>query len=170
MIDNLIAQTPRLHIRHFTLSDALFIVRQLNDPGFLRFIGDRGVRDVADAERYLRDGPMASYAQNGHGLNAVLRSQDNVCIGMCGVLKRDSLPAPDLGYAFLPEYRGQGYAEEATRATLTHAREVLKMPLMLAIVQADNPSSIRLLQALGFGFESEDSELQRFRLELGVQG
>ncbi len=141
---------PRLSLRHFTLDDAPFVLRLLNTPGFLQFIGDRGVRTLSDAENYLRTGPMASYAANGHGLDAVVLHDGDICVGMCGILQRETLPGPDLGYAFLPEYTGLGLAEEATRAALKHAREALHFSEMLAIVQPDNAASIKLLHKLGF--------------------
>lgn len=147
---NVIARTSRLSLRHFTLDDAPFILRILNDPGFLQYIGDRGVRKLEDAENYLRNGPIASYAAYGHGLNAVVLNDGNICIGMCGIVRRDTLPGPDLGYAFLPEYTGAGLAEEATRAALKHARDALHFSEMLAIVQPDNAASIKLLHKLGF--------------------
>lgn len=142
--------SARLRLRHFTLDDAPFVLRLLNDLSFLQFIGDRGVRTLADAENYLRNGPMASYAANGHGLDAVVLHDGDVCIGMCGILRRETLPGPDLGYALLPEYTGLGLAEEATRVALKHACDVLHFPEMLAIVQPDNAASIKLLHKLGF--------------------
>ena len=147
---NVIACTARLSLRHFTLDDAPFVLRLLNDPSFLQYIGDRGVHNHDDAENYLRCGPLASYAANGHGLDAVVLHDGGICIGMCGIVRRDTLPGPDLGYAFLPEYTGAGLAEEATRAALKHARDALHFSEMLAIVQPDNAASIKLLHKLGF--------------------
>ncbi len=151
---NVIARTERLSLRHFNLDDAPFVLRLLNDPSFLQYIGDRGVRTLEDAENYLRSGPIASYAANGHGLGAVVLRDGNICIGMCGIVRRDTLPGPDLGYAFLPEYTGAGLAQEATRAALKHARDALHFSEILAIVQPDNAASIKLLRKLGF-IESE---------------
>ena len=131
-----IVRTARLSLRHFSLEDAPFVLRLLNAPGFLQFIGDRGVRSLSDAENYLLTGPMASYAANGHGLNAVVLHDGDICVGMCGILQRETLPGPDLGYAFLPEFTGIGLAEEATRATLKHARDTLHFSEMLAIASA----------------------------------
>ena len=171
--DHLIARTERLSLRRFVISDAPFVLRLLNDEGFLRFIGDRGVRNVSDAENYLRTGPMASYETHGHGLSAVVLRERGICVGMCGILRRETLPGPDLGYAFLPEFTGSGLAEEATRAILENARDVLKMPEMLAIVQPDNVASIKLLVKLGFAhaqdlqpLSADGSELLGFRLAL----
>ena len=168
-----IARSVRLSLRHFTLSDAAFVLRLLNDEGFLRFIGDRGVRSIEDAENYLLTGPMASYQTHGHGLSAVVSHDGNICVGMCGILRRDTLPGPDLGYAFLPEFTGAGLAEEAARAVLEHARDEFQFPEMLAIVQPDNVASIKLLYKLCFArapdlkpLSADGSELLGFRLAL----
>jgi len=169
---NVIARTERLSLRHFTLNDAPFVLRLLNDPSFLQYIGDRGVRTLEDAENYLRCGPLASYVANGHGLDAVVLHEGDICIGMCGIVRRDTLPGPDLGYAFLPEYTGAGLAEEATRAALKHARDALHFSEMLAIVQPDNAASIRLLHKLGFvesdtlqSLSADGSQLLGFELK-----
>ena len=168
-----ITHTARLTLRHFTIDDAPFVLRLLNDANFLRFIGDRGVRNLIDAENYLRSGPMASYVTHGHGLNAVVLRARNIGIGMCGILRRDNLPGPDLGYAFLPEFTGSGLAEEAARAALKHACDVLQIPEMLATVRPDNVASIKLLHKLDFAraqdlqpLSADGSELLGFRLAL----
>jgi [ribosomal protein S5]-alanine N-acetyltransferase len=159
----IVAHTQTLLIRHLTLGDASFVLRQLNEPSFLQFIGDRGVRNLIDAENYLCSGPIAGYAANGHGLNAVTLTSSGATIGMCGMLKRDTLPEPDLGYAFLPEYTGLGYAEQACRAVIADARDALGIGAMLAIVQPDNPASIKLLGKLGFVLLGQFDNLLRFR-------
>ena len=160
------AETHRLIVRHFTLADAAFLCRLLNEPSYLEFIGDRGVRSLGDAEQYLRAGPMASYAQNGHGLNAVVLKSSDELIGMCGVLKRDTLPEPDLGYAFLPEFTGAGYAFEAAKVCMQHAKSVLNLPALLAIVRSNNAASIRLLVNLGFAEQPSEPPLLRYRVLL----
>ena len=146
-------ETERLELRQFTPEDAAFVLRVVNEPSFLRYIGDRGVRSVADAERYIQEGPVAGYAKFGYGLLRVIRKDDGVSVGMCGVLKRDALPGPDLGFSFLPEYWSQGYAHESASAVMEHAREVLGLGRILAITTVDNEPSIRLLGKLGFRFE-----------------
>ncbi|MBS1785279.1 MAG: GNAT family N-acetyltransferase [Acidobacteria bacterium] len=148
-LTSLALDTPRLHLRPFQLDDAAFVLRLLNEPSFIENIGDKGVRTLDDARRYLTTGPMASYAAHGHGLLAVERTSDGAPIGMCGLLKRDTLEHPDLGYAFFPEAWGQGYALEAARAVLQNA----KRDRVLAIVSPGNAASIRLLEKLGFTFE-----------------
>lgn len=149
----MILRTARLVVRELTAADAPFILRLLNDPGFIEHIGDRGVRTVEDAANYIERGPRASYAQHGFGLWLVALIDSATPIGMCGVLKRDALPEPDIGFAFLPEYRSRGYAFEAASAVRDFARETLRLPRLLAIVSPANVSSMRLLERLGFAFE-----------------
>lgn len=144
--------TARLRIRELTPADAPFILALLNDPDFIRNIGDRNVRTPDDARRYIEAGPMASYARHGFGL-CLVQTIDGEAIGICGVLKRDELPAPDIGFAFLPAYRSQGYALEAATAVLAYVRDVLRMPRLLAIVNPANQASIRLLERLGLAFD-----------------
>lgn len=144
-------ETERLHIRAFTLEDAPFVLELLNDAGFIEFIGDKGVRDIAGAEKYLREGPITSYAKHGFGLCCVTL-KNGTSIGSCGLLQRDFLPHPDLGYAFLAKYRGEGYAHEAAIAVLHFAREELKLSTLHAITAFRNPPSVALLVKLGFEF------------------
>ncbi|MDZ4258668.1 MAG: GNAT family N-acetyltransferase [Gemmatimonadales bacterium] len=153
-----LCSTNRLCIRHFVTDDAEFILRLLNERSFIDNIADRQVRSIADAERYLRDGPMASYAAHGHGLNCVVRRDSGEPIGMCGILKRDTLPHPDLGYALLPEHTGQGYAREAASAVMQHATNTLGIDHLLAIVNTDNTRSISLLVELGFRLDPGETE------------
>lgn len=142
--------TGRLHLREFTPEDAGFALRQLNEPSFIENIADRGVRDLEQARTYLLNGPMAAYAQNGFGLWAVLEKQSGRIIGMCGLIKRPNLEHADLGYAFLPEYFGQGFAFEACTASMAAASRDFGLPQLLAIVNPDNMPSRRLLEKLGF--------------------
>lgn len=143
-------ETARLQLQQLVADDAEFILRLTNSAGWLRFIGDRGVHTLQDALGYIEAGPQAMFAAHGHGLWRVNRRGDPTAIGLCGLIRRDSLPAPDLGFALLPEHCGQGYAVEAAQACVVHAREVLRWPQLLAILQADNAGSMRLLKKLGF--------------------
>jgi RimJ/RimL family protein N-acetyltransferase len=145
-----VTQTERLVLRHFTPDDAAFILRLLNEPSFLHNIGDRGVRTLDDARKYLDDGPMASYARHGHGLWLAALKGTGEPIGMCGLLKRDHLPHPDIGYALLPEFCSRGYASEAASAVLELGWRELGLARILAIVSPANAASIRLLENLGF--------------------
>lgn len=148
-------QTERLVLDELTFNDAEFIVELLNDEAFLRFIGDKGVRTVEDARRYLLEGPMKSYRENGFGLLAVRRVEDGATIGMCGLVRRDMLDHPDIGFAFLPDYRANGFAFEAARAVLAHAWSNLGITRLLGICDPDNAGSIRLLEKAGFVFERQ---------------
>ena len=145
-----IATGQRVILRLLTLDDAPFIVTLLNDPGWLRYIGDRGVRDETSARDYLQNGPIASYAENGFGLYCVIDNQTHDPMGMCGIIRRAGLDHPDLGYGFLPQYGGKGLAREAAELALVHARADLKLGPILAITKQDNDVSMRLLKRLGF--------------------
>lgn len=161
--------THRLTLREFVLDDAPFIVELLNQPSFLQFIGDKNVRTRDDAEAYMKSGPIDSYHRNGFGLYLVELKENRNPIGMCGLLKRDSLSNADLGFAFLPEYWGKGYASEAAAAVLAHAREHLRLSNLLAITNPDNDASIRVLERLGFQFAGMiklPDDVKLFRLTL----
>ena len=145
--------TERLRLRHFTLADAEFILGLLNEPSFIRNIGDRGIRTVADAQRYLTDGPIASYARHGYGLYAVEVGPSGETAGMCGLIRRDYLDDADVGFAFLPGFWGQGYACESAAAVMAHGLESLRLSRILAIVSPGNSASIRVLLKLGMRFE-----------------
>jgi RimJ/RimL family protein N-acetyltransferase len=145
-----VRETARLRITRLTVEDAPFILGLLNDPDFLRYIGDRGVRTLDEAAAYLTSGPLASYARHGFGLYLVSLGDTGVPIGISGVLRRDTLPDPDIGFAFLPGFRRQGYALEAARAVLDHAVRDLGLGRIVAIVSPDNEASRRLLGVLGF--------------------
>lgn len=150
--------TERLILSELTFDDAGFIHGLVNEPSWLQYIGDRGVRTLDDARDYLRNGPMAMYARHGYGLLRVTRRDDGAAVGICGLLKRDTLPDADIGFAFLPSYWGQGYAREAAAATLLHADDTLRLPRVLAIVSDANASSIRLLERIGFAYEHRLTE------------
>ena len=145
----LVLETPRRRLRELVAADAPFVLELLTDPDFLRHIGDRGVRDLDTAKTYIADSPQASYARHGHGLWLAEWRDTGEPAGMCGLLKRDTLDAPDLGYAWLPRFRGRGLAREAASAVLAHARDVLGMTRVLAIVSPGNEASCRLLDAIG---------------------
>ena len=134
-------------------NDAAFIFRLLNEPSFLKNIGDRGVHCLEDAYNYLRIGPMASYRGNGFGLYRVQVKASGETVGLCGLVKRMTLPDVDLGYALLPEFFGQGYAVEAGKAVLGDARARLGIGRIVAITDPANVPSVRVLEKLGFRYE-----------------
>jgi len=143
--------TERLILRRLNVDDAPFILTLLNEPSFLRYIGDKKVRDLDGARQYILNGPVASYDRNGFGLNLVELNESP--IGICGLLKRDELPHPDIGFALLPDFWSKGFAFEAATAVLQDGRERLSLEHILAITSLDNEASINLLQRLGFRFE-----------------
>jgi [ribosomal protein S5]-alanine N-acetyltransferase len=147
-----IIKTPRVDMRELDFGDAEFILELLNEEGFIRYIGDKGVRTLTDARDYILHGPMDSYARNGYGLYAACL-QDATPIGICGLVKREGLNDPDVGFAFLARYRSLGYASESAAAVLTHAREVLNLKRVVAITSPDNWSSIAVLKKIGLKFE-----------------
>ena len=150
----IILETKRLSLRHLSPDiDAEFILELLNDPSFIRYIGDKGVRELDAARRYIVDGPVKSYEAHGFGLYLVELKMNRAPIGICGVLKRDTLPDPDIGFAFLPAYWNQGYAFESAAAVMRHARETLKLGRILAITSPDNEASGKLLGKIGLRFE-----------------
>jgi RimJ/RimL family protein N-acetyltransferase len=149
-----ILETERLRLRRLTLEDAEFVLELVNDPDWLRYIGDRGVRTLEDAREYLLRGPIATYALGaGLGLHAVELREDGVPIGICGLLERDWLEDVDLGFAMLPGFRARGYAFEAAAATLEYGRARLGLTRIVAIVSPENEASMRLLTRLGMRVE-----------------
>jgi len=146
-------ETERLTLRELTTDDAEFSLRLLNEPSFLRFIGDKGVRNLQDARQYILNGPIASYNQNGFGLYLVVLKSMNTSIGMCGLIKRETLADVDIGFAFLPEFWNKGYALESATAVFSYGKDVLKLPRIVAITNKDNVTSGKLLERLGLHFD-----------------
>jgi RimJ/RimL family protein N-acetyltransferase len=162
-----VLETDQLIIRWLTVEDAAFILELVNDPSWLRFIGDRGVRTLEDARNYIVKGPVEMYGRLGFGLYLVELKGEGVPIGTCGLIKRDSLKDVDIGFAFLPSFRGKGYAYEAASAVLAYGKKTLGLERIVAIVSPGNERSIRLLEKLGFKFEqrvrlSERDEVKLF--------
>lgn len=142
-------ESSRLRLRELHAGDAAFLLALLNDPDFITHIGDRGVRSEAQALAYLEAGPLAGYREHGHHLWAVEARPGGETTGVCGLIRREGLPHPDIGYAFLPAWRGQGLAAEAGRLVLAHGLQTLRLPRILAIVTETNAASRRLLESLG---------------------
>ena len=166
-------ETSRLALRRLSEDDAPFMLALLNERSFIRHIGDRGVRTLDEARAYIAAGPMVSYARFGFGLYLVELNGPRTPIGICGILKREELPDPDIGFAFLPAHWSKGYACEAAAAVKDYARETLGLPRLLAIVSPANDSSMRLLERLGFTCMSltrltpEAAELKLYACALG---
>ncbi|GHO84745.1 alanine acetyltransferase [Dictyobacter formicarum] len=125
----------------------------MNDPAWLQFIGDFGVRTLEDARVYLLESTLAMYARMGFGLYLTELKESAVPIGVCGLIKRDFLEDVDIGFAFLPDFRKQGYAYEAAAAILAYGKETFGLKRIVAITSLDNQASGRLLEKLGLHFE-----------------
>ena len=149
----MILSTDRLNLRELQSIDAPFILELLNQPAWLKYIGDRGVYSVDDAAKYIENGPGKMYREQGVGLYLVELASDKTAIGICGLIKRDSLPDIDIGFAFMSQYWGSGYAYEAAKATLEYAQEKLNLKRVIAITHPDNINSIKLLEKIGLKFE-----------------
>ena len=147
-----VVETERLVLRQQTLKDAGFILALMNDPAWLRHIGDRGVRTHEQAHAYIQENALEMYHRNGFWLYLIERKGDRTPLGVCGLIKRDFLDDVDLGFALAGAYRGKGYAQEAA-ATVAYAREKLGLHRIVATVSPDNTASLRLLEGLGFSFE-----------------
>jgi RimJ/RimL family protein N-acetyltransferase len=150
---SVVCETERLVLRRLTAADAGFILELLNDPAFVRYIGDKGARTLEDAVRYIEEGPAASYVRHGFGLYCVTLRDGGAPIGISGLVKRGGLDDVDVGFAFLPQYRAQGYAHESARAALRHGYEELGLPRIVAITSPDNHDSMKLLRKLGLRLE-----------------
>jgi RimJ/RimL family protein N-acetyltransferase len=162
-----VLETERLLLRHLEADDAAFIFELVNDPDWLRYIGDKGVRNLDDARAYIANGPVAMYARVGFGLYCVELKSDAKPIGLCGLIKRDTLEDVDIGFAFLPGYRANGYGAEAARATLVYGFDVIGLRRIIAITSPDNAASGRLLEKVGLRFErmftiGEDDEVRQY--------
>ncbi|MFV0478664.1 MAG: GNAT family N-acetyltransferase [Parahaliea sp.] len=147
--------TQRLIIEELTPADAPFMLALLNDADFIANIADRGVRTLAQAERYIVEGPMQSYTEHGYGMFAVRQRESGHCVGVCGLIKRPQLNDTDIGYAFLSTARSQGLALEAAQAVWTYATGELGLQRLAAIVSPTNTASIRLLAKLGLHYERD---------------
>lgn len=167
-----ILQTERTILRHISTADAEFMLDLLNQPSFIKYIGDRNVRTLGQAAEYIENRILESYEKFGFSMYLVeLKSPKPEQIGVSGFVQRPHLPQPDIGFAFLPQFCGKGYALESAKAMMTFGRETLNLTRVLAITTPDNDSSVRLLEKLGFEFEKlfespDGEELNLFSAEL----
>ncbi|PFA67109.1 GNAT family N-acetyltransferase [Bacillus sp. AFS015802] len=166
-----VTETKRLNIRWLEVTDAEFIKRLLNEPGWLKYIGDKGIRTIDDAKAYIINGPRAMYEREGFGLFLVERKDDHIPIGLCGLIKRHGLKDVDIGFAFLSDYQSQGYASEAAWATMKFAKDI-GIKRLVAITTKDNESSSRLLEKLDLKLEgyvtlpNDTEELKLYGMKL----
>jgi RimJ/RimL family protein N-acetyltransferase len=162
-----IATTARLELRQVEVCDAEFLWRLMNDPAWIANIGDRGVGTISQAEQYIQTKMLPGYQQNGFGLYLVAIAASAQPIGLCGLVRREGLSSVDMGFAFLPDYRGKGYAFESAAAVMAFARSTLGIDELLAIVTPTNQASIGLLEKLGFRYRRDiclASDRERLRL------
>ena len=144
----MILETERLTLHDLTQGDAPFILELLLSPGFLQNIGDRGVRDLDSARGYI-DRAQAGYAANGFGLWRADLKATGEATGLAGLVRREGLDHPDVGYAFLEAFWGQGLASEAAAASLGYGRDVLGLETIVAITTPANLGSIAVLKKIG---------------------
>ncbi|PGM56664.1 alanine acetyltransferase [Bacillus cereus] len=149
----IVRETERLILRWFDVKDAPFILELVNDPAWIQFIGDKGVRNLEDAKNYILNGPVDMYNKIGFGLYLVERKEDLTPIGMCGLIKRDSLEDVDIGFAFLEKFRSKGYGYESAAAVMEYGRNELGLKRIVAITSIDNADSGKLLEKVGLRFE-----------------
>ncbi len=165
-------ETERLYLRKLSIDNAGFILDLYTQPSFLQFIGDRGIRTLDDAHDFLSKKLIESYERFGFGLYLTLLKENDLPIGICGLVKRDSLADVDIGFAFLPQYGSKGYAFESASAVLVYARNTLAIKRIAGITTPDNQASIHVLEKLGFKFEKmvklseDDTQLKLFALDL----
>lgn len=148
-----VVETERLRLRPIARADAPLLLELMNDPDFLEHVGDRGLRTVADAERYLSEKLLPSHRKFGFGMCVAELKESGEPVGMCGLFQRDGMEDVDIGYSIRRVYWRRGLAYEAAAALFRHGREVLGLPRIVAIAGPRNTSSIRLLEKLGLRFE-----------------
>ncbi len=165
-------ETERLQLRWLTLDDADLMLAVWNDPAFIRYVGDRGIRTIDEARKGLEEGVMKIYAKYGYGPFRVALKSDDTPIGICGLFRRDGLGEPDIGFGLLPDFCGNGHAYEASCAVIEHARFDLELPRLTAIVSPENAASIGLIEKLGLRFETivrlpgEDRDICLYGMQL----
>ncbi|MGH9805658.1 MAG: GNAT family N-acetyltransferase [Terriglobia bacterium] len=149
----IVIETERLILRRLCPDDSEFILQLVNEPSWLKYIGDKGVHSLGDAENYLRAGPLRMYAERGFGLYRVETRDGAQPIGICGLIKREALDDVDLGFAFLQRFWGKRYAFESASATVSYGQRALRLSRIVAVTSQDNHPSVKLLRRLGFRFE-----------------
>lgn len=166
-----IIETQHLILREFTADDAAFLCELVNTPEWIRYIGDRNIRNTEDAQRYIAEKLQTAYDTLGFGFYLVELRKEGMPVGLCGLIQREGLADIDLGFAFLPEHTGKGYAYESALATLAYAQSLLSLNRVVAITVKDNQKSIQLLKKLGMHFErfvtlpGDDEELMLYAIE-----
>ena len=151
----MVTETKRLIIYKFSISDAPFFLELVNSPNLIKYIGDRNIKTIEDAEKNIANRHLKSYKEHDFGFYKLVLKENNTPIGTCGLIKRDALVEVDLGFAFLPEYEGKGFGFEASTAVMKLAKHQFNLKKLVAITNPDNKNSIKLLEKLGFTLEKE---------------
>jgi ribosomal-protein-alanine N-acetyltransferase len=165
-------RSERLELRRLTEDDVGLSLALWNDPEFIQFVGDRGIRTLEEASKAMQEGPLKIWRDHGYGPYVISLANDTEPMGICGLFKRENLQHPDIGYALFPRFMGKGFAYEAAEAVRNHARDTLGLDRITAIVSPDNPRSIRLLEKLGMTVEGpvrmpdEDEDLLLYGMPL----
>jgi RimJ/RimL family protein N-acetyltransferase len=149
----IVLETERLTLRWLDVKDAPFILELVNDPAWIQFIGDKGIKNLEDAKKYILNGPVDMYNKMGFGLYLVERKEDLTPLGMCGLIRRDSLEDVDIGFAFLEKFRSKGYGYESAAAVIEYGVQKLGLKRIVAITSIDNVASGTLLEKVGLRFE-----------------
>ncbi|MEO1263951.1 MAG: GNAT family N-acetyltransferase [Bacteroidota bacterium] len=149
----IVLETERLILRHATVGDAPFMFKLLNDPSWIEFIGDRGIKTVEDAQNYILDRIIKSYEENGFGLFLTVLKKDKTPIGLCGLVNRPQIEDVDIGFAFMPGFKGKGYGYESASAVIKYGREKFGLQKIAAITVKENVRSIALIKKLGLRYE-----------------
>lgn len=173
MSGQVVGETARLVLRRFTLEDAPFVTELVNEPGWLRFIGDRDVHTSGQARAFIEKRLLGPYERLGFGFYRVELKHDRSPVGLCGLVRRDGLEDVDIGFGLLESCAGRGYAHEAALEVVRQAREELALTRLVAITRPDNRRSIALLEKLGMRCErtlrlpGEQTDLSLYGMELG---
>lgn len=144
--------TERLTLRRAEATDTAFIVELVNDPGWLEYIGDRGIHTTAAALTYIEDKLWAAEAQHGYAMGILTRRDSGQPVGAAGFLRRDFLPHPDIGYALLTAHAGQGYATEICHALMAQGRSQFGFSAVLGLTSAHNTRSLAVLRKIGLTY------------------
>ena len=172
MYTNKIYKTERLYLRPTGIEDAAFIFELFNTPKWLRYIGNRNLTCVKDAEDYIVKRMLPQLERLGFSNNTVIRKVDGAKIGTCGLYDREGVEGLDIGFAFLPQYEKQGYAFEAAGRILKMAKEDLDVHNIAGITAKENTASQNLLEKLGLDFEDaihlpgEKEEILLYRMRV----
>lgn len=165
-------ETSRLKIRPVNVKDAIFILKLMNTPKWIQFIGDRNVRTVEDAENYIKEKALPQFEKVGYGNNVVIRKADNTKLGTCGVYHREGKDEPDIGFAFLPDFEGKGYAFEAASQIMVTSKIEFNLKELSAYTLEENNASKKLLERLEFHLKGKgklpnnDDELLHYHRSL----